>query len=286
MHPKPPFPPESPTSSAAAPDDAALLRRMLDRSPLDPTRTRWVFENFFRGGPRLVLRQPLARYSLGARRVLDAGCGYGASLLYFGPGSLGLELDSDASSFARAIGLPVAQLDVQSENFATDVPDAAFDVVWCCAVLEHVESPHTFLVRLRDKLASGGLVILTVPTIPRSRLSEAAAKLVFRIAARGRPRELSYTSRDHINGFSDRSFTFMVERAGFQVLQVTAGLPPLGPLNRLEPLLVGRWDRVTVVARKIDDFDYGPKTVRKIVKGGWRYKTPEELAADGGRPLE
>ena len=272
--------------SGSEADKRRLLDRMLARSPFDATRTRWIFETHYRNGPRLVLRRPLRKYDLGAKRVLDTGCGFGGALLYFGPGSLGLEIDDDASRFVRAIGMPVKQLDVHSESFANEVPDDAFDAVWCCNVLEHVDSPHTVLVRLRDKLVSRGLVLLTVPTIPRSRLVERAVRLLYRALLRGRVTELSYTARDHINGFSDRSFAFTVERAGYRVLDVTAGLPPLGPLDVLEPLLVGRWDRVTVVAEKIDDFDYGPKTVRKIVKGGWRYKTAEELAAECGRPVE
>lgn len=61
--------------------------------------------------------------------------------------------------------LPEIQVELILEDFLTTSIEKPFDAIWCCHVLEHQLSPHSFLVKIRESLREGGLLCITVPPL-------------------------------------------------------------------------------------------------------------------------
>lgn len=90
-----------------------------------------------------------ASADLGRYRVLDVGCGSKPYLPYFEP---------YADAYVGVdIGNPAADLEGSVE--ALPVEDAAFDVVLCTQVLEHVDHPAQAVRELHRVTAPGGRVL-------------------------------------------------------------------------------------------------------------------------------
>jgi SAM-dependent methyltransferase len=99
-------------------------------------------------------------------RILEVGAGTGSNLAMlqgFGqleaiePDGAARALASRRGGFAVGGGLLPDQI---------DLPDRRYDLVVLLDVLEHVEDDHNSLRVLRDKLAPGGRMVLTVPAAP------------------------------------------------------------------------------------------------------------------------
>jgi len=116
---------------------------------------------------RELIRRQVARAAAAcgfpgrALRLLDYGCGTGFDLpllAEFGT-AMGADLSTDAAlEFRRAAPYPV--LDAERE---LDAHTGSFDVVTAFDVLEHLPDDARGLRRLRDLLAPGGQLVLTVP---------------------------------------------------------------------------------------------------------------------------
>ncbi|GAB2611947.1 methyltransferase domain-containing protein [Streptomyces capparidis] len=100
-------------------------------------------------------------------RVLEAGCGVGAQTVHLVAGSPGARftaVDLSASSLSRARARVAAQAPgaavewVRADLFDLPFPDASFDHVFVCFVLEHLRDPEGALAALRRVLRPGGTV--------------------------------------------------------------------------------------------------------------------------------
>jgi SAM-dependent methyltransferase len=115
-------------------------------------------------GRRRVIRAELDRLPLPAdARVLDAGCGSGRTLVelaHYGTEVSGIELNIEAAELARARGVGEVQIG-RLEELPYD--DAAFDLITCLDVIEHVPDDVTALVELRRVARPGGWLLVTVP---------------------------------------------------------------------------------------------------------------------------
>jgi SAM-dependent methyltransferase len=138
--------------------DRAVVSRMAAQEEL-----HWWF-----AARREIIRTVIVRLvQLPDRpRILEAGCGTGGNLeMLAGFGQVrAFELDSEARRIAAAkSGLAVAE---------GALPDAIpfdaerFDMIGLFDVLEHVEDDGAALSELRDRLAPGGKMVLTVPAFP------------------------------------------------------------------------------------------------------------------------
>ena len=113
---------------------------------------------------RLALRRfPLDR--LAARRAgkgLDVGCGRGdlaALLIGEGWSMAGVEPSPAACEAARSRGV-----DARAGTLASvELEPGAYDLVVFQHSLEHTIEPHADMERVRDALAPGGVVVITVP---------------------------------------------------------------------------------------------------------------------------
>lgn len=115
---------------------------------------------------RLMLRELRPALCPGAR-LLDVGCGDGTFLARLAQRFGNLELAGiDFSAQARQ-GAPeflrprLRTGDV--ERLQDAYPEAAFDVVTSCEVLEHVEDPAAVMRGIAHVLTPGGLAVFTVP---------------------------------------------------------------------------------------------------------------------------
>lgn len=153
-------------------------------------------------------------------RCLDVGCGDGRTAglwLQEHAGSyIGVDVAANVVQMARALGL-----DARTIEDATSLPfaDAAFDLVICTEVLEHLFDPLAAAREICRVLCPGGVFIATVPNVAywRWRLN----MLVNRWGPSNDRRSVESPWLDpHIRFFTPRSLERMLESAGFRPVGV------------------------------------------------------------------
>jgi len=133
-------------------------------------------------------------------RMLDVGCGNGATIRAFGqvaPGWTKAGTEFDAKYRAEVESIPNTEpLHVGSVQ---EVP-GTFDVITMIHVLEHIVDPVDVLTTLRGKLASDGLLLIEVPHHPAN------------------PFELLIA--DHRSHFTADSLVRALVAAGYEIVSV------------------------------------------------------------------
>jgi 2-polyprenyl-3-methyl-5-hydroxy-6-metoxy-1,4-benzoquinol methylase len=212
-----------------------------------------IYDKWFAFAPRYLFRAVNKKYGITEKVVCDVGSAYGMNLVFCGPGSYGIEIEEYEAKFATSLGLTVYQNDVINDDL-TGLPEA--EVVWCSAVLEHVDSPHTFLRKLNLLLKPDGLLAVYVPTIP--------AFPWLRYMPRFGSYFSGYTAADHINAFVPATLRFFCERAGFKTVEVSPFYPgPFRAFNRL--VVANRFvDGSMYIGRKRGDWEYPDKATRRV----------------------
>jgi 2-polyprenyl-3-methyl-5-hydroxy-6-metoxy-1,4-benzoquinol methylase len=149
----------------------------------------------------------LRRYPPAGKRVLDYGCMDGVftfALQRAGARAVGHDISPAAIAQARAFRGEAA-----APVFTLDAPEpGAFDLVFCCEVLEHVPDDRAFVGQLVGHLAAGGTLVGTTPV--------------------GR----SFWDPDHKREYDERSLTSALEPWG----RVRLGRFYRSPLRNLLPL--------------------------------------------------
>jgi SAM-dependent methyltransferase len=141
-------------------------------------------------------------------RILDIGCWVGFLLAEARDRGwtecVGVEPSSFASTYARErLGLDVRQEDLLD----ADLPTAHFDAVCMGDVLEHLTDTDKALARMRELLAPGGVLVLAVPDAG-SRIARLLGKRWWSVIP------------THIHYFTRQSITTMLDRAGYEVLEM------------------------------------------------------------------
>ena len=137
---------------------------------LNPVRLKFIRE-------AIDAHWPTARATfrpLEGKTALDVGCG--AGLLCEPLARLGAKVTGvDAAAESIAVASAHASAGALSIDYrCADVSGMTetFDLVTSMEVIEHVSDPAAFLAALRDRLAPGGLMILSTPNrTPKSKLA-------------------------------------------------------------------------------------------------------------------
>ncbi len=146
-------------------------------------------------------------HAMGARRIVEVGCGPG----HFLDAARERGLHIEGVDPARTAAVAAARGHRVHALFLEDfVPDAPFDALALWEVLEHLPWPADALQRMRTWLAPGGVVALSTPSmsgIP-ARVLGARFPMV--------------SPPDHLELFSREGLARLLDRAGLQVLRWTS----------------------------------------------------------------
>jgi SAM-dependent methyltransferase len=201
---------------------------------------------WFRARNRLIV-WALARYFPGAVRMLEVGCGTGFVLAGIARAFPGAEL---TGSEVAAEGLVHAARRVPAARFvqmdARRMPfRAEFDLAGAFDVLEHIEDDRAVLRALREALAPGGGLLITVPQHPF---------LWSEFDARSR----------HVRRYRAPELCAKLVEAGFEIVRMSSFVSLLLPL-----MMVSR------LARRAPAADYDPLAELKVAS--WLNRTLEQV---------
>ena len=153
---------------------------------------------------RKQFAEMVQRFDLRGKRVFECGCGQGEFLgLWneFSVQAFGIEHDPELVQLARSKELSVEQGFVGSENDILE--QAPFDAFTSFNFLEHQPAPNEMLQGIYRNLAEHGVGLITVPSLEYILDNNAYYELIV----------------DHLLYFSRKTFSSMLEKNGFRVVQ-------------------------------------------------------------------
>jgi SAM-dependent methyltransferase len=164
----------------------------------------WYF-NFVRRDIEPLLPQHAAR-------VLEVGCGAGATLAWLKQSGradwvAGIELSEAAAEQARSRLDQVLQGEV--EDLIDRFEPGSLDLVLCLDVLEHLVDPWAILARLRSLLRPGGQVIVSLPNVRHH-----SVLLPLLLRGQWRYREAGIMDRTHLRFFARDGARELLQGAG------------------------------------------------------------------------
>lgn len=231
-----------------------IIRLIKDRSPFDADETRRIIRKFF-ARPNSHCGLLIKEEAFSEKKVLDIGCSYGQTLLHWGTGSEAIEVNQRMAEFVEALGRKVHRINV--EDGMRELEDSSFDAAYANNLLEHLLSPHLFLLDLHRILKPHGILAVGHPVVPAWPFDKILALLGFK----------GWLTSTHIAFFSPRTARLTLERAGFLVKRQY-----FSPLLRLSAW-AGRIKapfatHCLSVCRRIDGFKY-PEKRSEIFDPSW-----------------
>ena len=168
-------------------------------------------------------------------RILDIGCGTGLNatqLARQGHDVFGIDLSPVAIEKFRANGLKGAVVNIEAGPLP--LPAESFDMIYASDVIEHCVDTIAFLHNMRTVLKPGGILLLSTPN---------SAFWGYRLLGLLGLAASEYQHPGHVRFFSKRSLLASIDKAGFEIIAVSARHmylilgrrvgDPLGPLLRL-----------------------------------------------------
>jgi len=218
-----------------------LINSIREKSCFDVAETTRIINKFFNKVPNSV--DLLAKEcGFHKKRVLDMGCFYGQTLLYWGKNSEGVDASERAIRFLKILGINGYNFNV--ENGFNLLQDKKYEAIYCNNLIEHLVAPHLFLTRLYSILDINGILAISLPAVP-SFISFLWKKFNFK----------GWLSVDHVNFFTLETIKLTLERAGFKVVgQYSPGLYKFSSL--LSKLCVKFTPHCLLICKKYSDFKY------------------------------
>jgi SAM-dependent methyltransferase len=215
-------------------DDSAHLRWITDND-LNRSRTSWNV------GDLLTAVAPLR--DIGAKRLLDIGCGYGGLSKLVGEviGAdevHGIDIDEAVMEEARGKGVQAIVLDVGAQPMP--YPDGFFGVVISLGMMDYLRTFDGMILETRRVLRSGGHVLVALPNLG-SWHNRAMLLLGYQ------PRDVEISSHTlagvprrfyrgeqpagHIHTATARAFTELMTFHGFRSVRISRGRPTMRTLT-------------------------------------------------------
>ncbi len=148
-------------------------------------------------------------------RVLDVGCGSGASLTGYkrlGWITYGNEVDPDSAAMARSAGHEVMIGEVKDAAF----PTAFFDAITLWDALEHIHNPASTMQELFRVTKPGGTVHISVPN---------AGSWYWR---KLKDKWFMFTAPLHYYHYTETTLRFLLATSGFIDIRITRPLGDVG----------------------------------------------------------
>jgi SAM-dependent methyltransferase len=219
------------------------IRQLVDRVTSYPVAERERIYHKYFTRPSATVRFLCQRYGWDHKRILDVCCHYGYYLAYFGEGSEGVD-GSSYLQFARDMGLKVQPANVEEP---LTMVEGTFDGLLFSGTLEEILAPHVMLMRFRRLLKPDGVLCLRVPVVPPPLVD-------WLYRRRGSP---GYDAAAHLYFFTPRLIKMVVERAGYEVLEVVStGMAMHPTLRSIHRWLLPFAATATVMARPKPNFKY------------------------------
>jgi SAM-dependent methyltransferase len=217
-------------------------RLAWDTSPeMQRTKTR-----FLNQAKSSTFNNIIGHFGLDRYAVLDIGCTNGEMLCHFGTGSVGITINKEEADLGRKIGLDVRPGNIESPDFSLA---EKFKFIYCGNLLEHLFSPHEFLVKIRKNLDDNGCLILGVPVFPQ-------------ITSLLRIRRFRGALADaHINFYTANTLMQTVERAGWNISEARSFHFSNGMADRMIRALT---PMLYVVAKPAEEFGYSEKRLKEL----------------------
>jgi SAM-dependent methyltransferase len=150
-----------------------------------------------------------------AERVLEVGCGAGATLAWLRNGgraghTTGIELAPDAAAVART--RVDRLLEGAVEERLDELAEQRFDLVLCLDVLEHLVDPWEVTRRLQRLLRPGGAIVVSLPNVRNHRVS-----LPLLLRGRWQYRDAGIMDRTHLRFFGLDGARDLLRQAGLEL---------------------------------------------------------------------
>ncbi len=225
-----------------------IINLIRSHSPFDKDETLRIINKFFKSIPPPV-KILTENHQFHIKKVLEIGCSYGQTFLYWAEDSEGIDIQPQMIKFLQSLGKKIHNLNAEEEfsNFSSE----SFDAVYSSNLIEHLLSPHLFLAKIHSLLKPSGLLALEYPLVP---------PLPFRWIWKTL-NKAGWLAAEHINFFTLETSRLMLERAGFKVIKCYGFLK----LNSypFKPILskLGLWcgEHTLCVCQKVNNFKYNPK---------------------------
>lgn len=144
-------------------------------------------------------------FDLDKKRILDIGCSYGEHLIHFGKGSVGITINKGEADYTNSRGLSIIRANIENQDL---ILNEKFDAVFANNIIEHLFSPHNFLMKIKEFLRKDGVLILGTPVTPKISFLLRFKKLRGALGV------------SHLNFFTQETILKTVERAGWTIQNI------------------------------------------------------------------
>lgn len=178
-------------------------------------------------------------------RVLEVGCGAGATLAYLKEHGLakyvvGVDINEEELKKAKSKGVDeVVHASLGDDGFSLGC--GSFDYILCLDVLEHMVDPWRALDALVPLVRPGGRIVASIPNVQNVRV------IVPLIFGRWIYRECGILDQTHLRFFTKRSSVQLFEEAGLAVEKTVANLEKHPVPRILNMLTFGLFHRFVTV---------------------------------------
>ena len=221
-----------------------IVSHIRECSPYGKAETERIIRKFF-AHPQRIVRLLVNKHDFDRKKVLDIGSSYGQTLLHWGEHSEGFDVSDQFITFLQSLGKQVHK--GNAEDGFPSVLHGNYDAIFTNNLLEHLVSPHLFLVRLFSLLRKNGVLAIGHPCVPPQ-----PARLLWRMMGMQ-----GWLASEHINFFTPQTARLFLERAGFTVEQQYFSAFASVPILARAAVPFGI--HCLSICRKVDTYAYPPK---------------------------